>query len=83
MPVRFTSVLLLAATVARASVKPASQSHAHGERLSTRWYHEEDHPVYSLFRRAGSNDGVAYAAIGTPGMLCFEFLLFNINTPAG
>ncbi|KAF8559108.1 carbohydrate esterase family 4 protein [Imleria badia] len=63
MPARFTSALLLAATVAHASVYPA---HTDGERLPSRWYHEEDHPVHSLFRRAGSNDGVAYAAIGTP-----------------
>lgn len=68
MPVRLTSALFLAATVAHASVDPASHSHTDGKRLPGRWYHEEDHPVYSLFRRAGSNDGVTYAAIGTPGM---------------
>lgn len=74
MPVRFASVLLLAATAARASVKPATHSHTDAGHLPSRWYHEEGHPVYSLFRRAGSNDGVAYAAIGTPGMPCAEFL---------
>ncbi|KAH0839752.1 carbohydrate esterase family 4 protein [Lanmaoa asiatica] len=66
MPVRFTPALLLAATVAHASVNPAGHSHSDGRRLPSRWYHEEDHPVYSLFRRAGSNDGVTYATIGTP-----------------
>ncbi|KAF8450717.1 carbohydrate esterase family 4 protein [Boletus edulis BED1] len=67
MPVRFTSILLLAAaTVARASIDPASHAHTDDRRLPSRWYHEEGHPVHSLFRRAGSNDGVTYAAIGTP-----------------
>ena len=77
MPVRFTSALLFAAAVAHASVQPASYTDTDGERLPSRWYHEEDHPVHSLFRRAGNNDGVAYAAIGTPGMFffCVESLL--------
>ena len=83
MSVRFTSVLLLAATVAYATVEPASHSHTDGKRLSSRWYHEEDHPVHKLFRRAGSNDGVTYPAIGTAGMLCVELLLSSINAPIG
>ncbi|KAI9574858.1 carbohydrate esterase family 4 protein [Boletus coccyginus] len=66
MPVRFTFALLLAATVAHASVDPTSHSHTDGRRLPSRWYHEEDHPVHNLFRRAGNNDGVTYAAVGTP-----------------
>lgn len=75
MPVRFAFALLLAATVARASVNPASHSHTDGGRLPSRWYHEEDHPVHNLFRRSGSNDGVTYAVVGTPGMFCVELLL--------
>ncbi|KAG9317294.1 carbohydrate esterase family 4 protein [Chiua virens] len=66
MPARFTSALLLAAAIVHASVHPGRPSRADGNRLSNKWYHEEDHPAYNLFRRQSSNDGVVYAAIGTP-----------------
>ncbi|KAF9221968.1 glycoside hydrolase/deacetylase [Gyrodon lividus] len=64
MSTRLASALLLAATIAHASVTPGTN--VGGKRSPSKWYHEEDHLAYSLFRRAGSNDGVVYAPIGTP-----------------
>ncbi|KAF9230962.1 carbohydrate esterase family 4 protein [Melanogaster broomeanus] len=55
----FASALLLTATIAHPSV-------VRGSYPPSRWYHEEDRAVYNLFRRAGNNDGVTYAPIGTP-----------------
>ncbi|KXN86273.1 Chitin deacetylase [Leucoagaricus sp. SymC.cos] len=59
--------LLLVAPVLAASV-PNSESHDHSvERpLGARWYHEDDHPVYNLFRRGGLTDGVVYQPVGSP-----------------
>ncbi|KIJ70563.1 carbohydrate esterase family 4 protein [Hydnomerulius pinastri MD-312] len=67
MSTRLASALLLAATIAHATVTPIHhESHVENKRLPNTWYHEEDHPVHKLFRRAAANDGVTYAPIGTP-----------------
>lgn len=79
MPVRLTSALLLAATVAYASANPAGHTHIDANPLPGKWYHEDDHPVYSLFRRAGNTDGVTYPAIGTAGTFGVSCLRFETH----
>lgn len=36
------------------------------KRLPTAWHHEEGHPVYQLFKREPTTDGVNYAPVGSP-----------------
>ncbi|KAJ7142131.1 carbohydrate esterase family 4 protein [Mycena crocata] len=40
-------------------------SHRAAKRLPSTWYHDEDHPVHSLFKRGGATDGAVYAAVGS------------------
>jgi chitin deacetylase len=49
-----------------ATAVPHKQPHFHeAERsLPKRWFHQEDHPVHSLFRRGG--DGQTYEEVGSP-----------------
>ncbi|KAJ7119110.1 hypothetical protein C8R44DRAFT_707433 [Mycena epipterygia] len=42
-----------------------THSHNSAKRLPSTWYHRDDHPVHSLFKRGGATDGVTYAAIGS------------------
>jgi hypothetical protein len=47
----------------------STHDHAVSKALPNQWYHPEDHPVYSLFRRQPSGsgtDGVQYAQVGSP-----------------
>ncbi|KAJ7185323.1 glycoside hydrolase/deacetylase [Mycena filopes] len=44
--------------------------HAHAHNIAKRlpspqWYHDSDHPVHELFRRAAPTDGATYAAVGS------------------
>ncbi|KAJ7142130.1 carbohydrate esterase family 4 protein [Mycena crocata] len=40
-------------------------SHSATKRLPSTWYHDDDHPIHSLFKRDGATDGVAYAPVGS------------------
>ncbi|KAJ7114836.1 carbohydrate esterase family 4 protein [Mycena epipterygia] len=44
---------------------PHDHSHNAAKRLPSTWYHPDDHPVHSLFKRGAATDGVTYAAIGS------------------
>lgn len=64
-------VLAFALPLARAVVVRAPRDfHDHsdevGRALPGSWYHEPDHPVHALFKRA-PGDGTTYAPVGTPG----------------
>ncbi|KAH7887739.1 carbohydrate esterase family 4 protein [Phlebopus sp. FC_14] len=65
MSFRLAATFFLAASLAHAIITPVHDDHVESKRLPGKWYHEEDHPAYSLFRRGGNNDGVSYAPIGT------------------
>ncbi|KAJ7169381.1 carbohydrate esterase family 4 protein [Mycena crocata] len=62
------SFLLALPLLTSASSHPRHGGHSHSasKRLPTAWYHADDHPVNSLFKRAGATDGASYPAIGTP-----------------
>ncbi|OCH94080.1 carbohydrate esterase family 4 protein [Obba rivulosa] len=55
------SLSLLCTTSAARSV----HSETFNKRLAGNWYHSDDHPAYSLFRRQEQTDGVTYPAVGT------------------
>ncbi|KAJ3563277.1 hypothetical protein NP233_g9041 [Leucocoprinus birnbaumii] len=59
--------LLLVAPAVLAVTVPSSEAHDHtvSRSLGARWYHDEDHPVHSLFRRGGMTDGITYPAPGS------------------
>jgi len=63
------SALLLAASFAQAIVSGVvGQGATHADHhLASKWYHDENHSVHALFKRAGSNDGITYSLVGSPG----------------
>ncbi|KAF9247048.1 carbohydrate esterase family 4 protein [Melanogaster broomeanus] len=71
MSARLASALLLAATIAHPSV-------VHASLPRTRWYHDEDHPVYNLFRR-GNTDGVDYAPVRNPRYVTSPIISSSAN----
>ena len=68
----WAALQLMALPICRAIAIPNPTSGAYKDHphdinppLPGLWYHTEDHPVNSLFRR-GPNDGVTYAPVGSP-----------------
>ncbi|KAF5363701.1 hypothetical protein D9756_000624 [Leucocoprinus leucothites] len=61
------SLLLVAPAVLAVSVPASESPHDHPVKrsLGARWYHDEHHPVYNLFRRGGQTDGITYPAVGS------------------
>lgn len=64
----FASVLLIVPLLV-ASV-PVFEPHDHSVkgRLAARWYHDEDHPIHSLFRSGPTDDEIQYAPVGSAGL---------------
>ncbi|KAJ7119106.1 glycoside hydrolase/deacetylase [Mycena epipterygia] len=60
-----TFLLLPLLSAASVHQRHAHHSHNSVKRLPSTWYHRDDHPVHSLFKRGAATDGVAYAAIGS------------------
>lgn len=72
MRLLLAALQLLALPICHAVAIPSPTSGAYHDHphdinppLPGLWYHAEEHPVNSLFRRA-SNDGVTYAPVGSP-----------------
>jgi len=61
------TIVLLATSVVYAIVAPTLESHTEGTPLLNSWYHEDNHPVHALFKRAAVGNAVSYAEVGTPG----------------
>ncbi|KAJ7490921.1 glycoside hydrolase/deacetylase [Mycena latifolia] len=58
--------LLSAAFLDHDHYRRHDHSHNAARRLPSTWYHRSNHPVHSLFKRVGTADGIAYAAVGSP-----------------
>ncbi|KAI6034139.1 carbohydrate esterase family 4 protein [Pisolithus microcarpus] len=59
------SLLVAPAVQAVDSVSPYHH-YVNAELPARTWYQPDSHPVHTLFRRAGANDGVTYASVGSP-----------------
>lgn len=83
----FSTILLLfvissirAAVITRPNdVHDTHEHDVYDKSLPDAWYQDPSHPVHSLFRRAGQDDGTNYAVVGTPGdsSLCVSLALLN------
>ncbi|KAJ7771364.1 hypothetical protein DFH07DRAFT_804088 [Mycena maculata] len=61
------TALLFPGLLSTASViRHEDHSHTTAERLPSTWYHDSDHPVNALFKRAPTTDGITYAEVGSP-----------------
>lgn len=71
------------AAAASAAVLPSDGHHEHEhvtrQRVPGQWWHDDEHPVHSLFRRA-SDDGTDYPDVGSPGMFSLCYLSRAVNS---
>src|SRR5882762_1902388 len=68
MASRLAAAALLALSLTRAILVARAQDHVHtpvSKSPTSAWYHADDHPIYSLFKRQPVTDGASYATVGT------------------